>query len=556
MDMPKRFPMMKREINKRRELVAGKVEKMKKLPIILLLSFILCLCGVMAMPVMAYEIPVYIRIGLTYRYKDVDTVPIMSPSVAVGYEQDGVFYEAGVITASAQFSMIPVNMHYVKLMKSYSDYASARAAADAFITLGHKAAPCLAGIGTWYVYLGGYPTEADAVNVHNSLIEETAIATANNRRTALMDGSRVAALFDHPNLFPQFLDAQGGYMRLTERTYRGRVEFGRYKGDKLTAVNVVPLEEYLYSVVPSEMPAGWHTEALKAQACAARNYAITSMGRFADEGYDLCDSILSQVYLGVGNEANSAIQAVNATKGMLILYGGKPINAVYFSSSGGRTENSENVWSAAEPYYRSVPELFETGYKEWMRVITLAQLDSVLTANGADIGAATGMYIGSYNSAGRVGELVITGAKGSITLVKEQIRTYFASLPGGSLESRNFQLSTGTLATVPTEISITNGTIQSTALLPGIVITADGQTKTTIASSGTVMVKGNGTTANYAASSVTGVAGSVTGKDIIITGKGWGHAVGMSQYGAKGMAENGYTFAQILAYYFQGVIVQ
>ena len=124
--------------------------------------------------------------------------------------------------------------------------------------------------------------------------------------------------------------------------YRGTLEIRKESGTALTVVNSLPLEQYLYGVIPREMPAGWAPEALKAQAIAARTYALytKSSGKYQSLGYDLVATDESQVYGGVDGEDPRSNAAVDQTKSQVALYNGKIIAAYFHASSGGYTENS------------------------------------------------------------------------------------------------------------------------------------------------------------------------------------------------------------------------
>ncbi len=136
------------------------------------------------------------------------------------------------------------------------------------------------------------------------------------------------------------------------RLYRGRFAL-RSDPEGVAVINVLPLETYLRGVVPAEM--GPHAfpeiEALKAQAVAARTYAVAHLGDHADEGYDLCDTPACQVYGGVGVEHPLTDRAVAETRGEVLLHDGAPIDALYHSTCGGRTENGDNVFSGRNVGY-------------------------------------------------------------------------------------------------------------------------------------------------------------------------------------------------------------
>jgi stage II sporulation protein D len=148
-------------------------------------------------------------------------------------------------------------------------------------------------------------------------------------------------------------DPERSPVRFNEKAYRGRLEVFANTRGSLTVVNVVALEDYVRGVVPNELsPGGWpELEALKAQAVAARTYAVSNLGRFAAEGYDLTPDTRSQVYGGRSTEHPLTDRAVNETRGRVVTYAGRPINALYTSTCGGRTEDAENIFGGEAPAY-------------------------------------------------------------------------------------------------------------------------------------------------------------------------------------------------------------
>src|SRR5215207_5649036 len=148
-------------------------------------------------------------------------------------------------------------------------------------------------------------------------------------------------------------DEERSPVRYNEKAYRGRLEVFANTRGSLTVVNVVTLEDYVRGVVPNELsPGGWpELEALKAQAVAARTYAVSNLGRFSAEGYDLTPDTRSQVYGGRSTEHPLTDRAVNETRGRVATYAGRPINALYTSTCGGRTEDAENIFGGEAPAY-------------------------------------------------------------------------------------------------------------------------------------------------------------------------------------------------------------
>jgi len=146
--------------------------------------------------------------------------------------------------------------------------------------------------------------------------------------------------------------ASGAPLSIENRTYRGAIEVFGNSRNTLTTVNELPVEEYLLGVVPNELnPTTFgQIEALKAQAVAARTYVQRHLGQFKNDGYDICATDACQVYLGSGTEAAAASQAVLNTRGVVATFEGKPIDALYTSTCGGRTESSENIFDLKVPY--------------------------------------------------------------------------------------------------------------------------------------------------------------------------------------------------------------
>jgi len=127
--------------------------------------------------------------------------------------------------------------------------------------------------------------------------------------------------------------------RQEDRSYRGVIEVKAF-ASKVKAVNALSMEEYLYGVVPSEMSASWPLEALKAQAIAARSEAIHKLGRHKEDGYDFCAEVHCQSYSGVERETAQTNMAVDETRGQVLCFEGKPIDAVYSSCCGGHTQDN------------------------------------------------------------------------------------------------------------------------------------------------------------------------------------------------------------------------
>src|SRR5580765_7518840 len=166
-----------------------------------------------------------------------------------------------------------------------------------------------------------------------------------------VDGQVTARALPGPLLFQPGAAALG-----LKHRHRGSIQIDVTNG-KLRAINMVGLEQYLYGVVPSEMPFTWLPEALKAQAVAARSYALATRRTGA---FDLYPDTRSQVYLGIEHEKPSTNAAVNATAGRVVLYEGEVAKTFFFSTSGGRTASAEDVFGEPVPYLVSVADPYDS----------------------------------------------------------------------------------------------------------------------------------------------------------------------------------------------------
>lgn len=183
-----------------------------------------------------------------------------------------------------------------------------------------------------------------------SRVRLTSRATAPNREVVAYDRGTPFLHSSAPVMFASS-DETTAPVRFNDKPYRGRIEVFANTRGALTVVNVIGLEDYVRGVVPNELsfPA---IEALKAQAIAARTYALKNRGQFAPEGFDLLPTTRSQVYRGLTSETPLTTRAVDETRGIIATYHGEPINALYTSTCGGRTEDAENIFNDAVPYLR------------------------------------------------------------------------------------------------------------------------------------------------------------------------------------------------------------
>lgn len=170
-----------------------------------------------------------------------------------------------------------------------------------------------------------------------------------------------------------------GFLATKKKWYRGDIVIYNIEGT-LTIVNSLPLEEYLMGVVPSEMPSKWNIEAHKAQAIAARSYALANLGKRNSHGYDLKDTPADQAYGGATSETPQTTYAVLSTRGEVLTYDNKIIPAYYHAASGGKTVSAGEVWNHDLPYIQSV-EGFDNGVRKKGHGVGMSQYGANNMAN-------------------------------------------------------------------------------------------------------------------------------------------------------------------------------
>ncbi len=333
-----------------------------------------------------------------------------------------------------------------------------------------------------------------------------------------------------------------GHVTVGGRPYRGELSVFA-AGGRLTVVNIVPLEDYLLGVVPREMPHDFPLEALKAQAVAARTYALyaRASGAYAAQGFDLLPTTASQVYGGVLAERETTTRAVRETAGEILTYQGRPIGAFYHSTSGGHTESVEHVWGYPTPYLKGVPDRDqESPHHTWTVTLTRAELTSRLASAGHDVGLVRSLIpVGRPGPGGRYLERLVSGTSGEVVLRSERVRSILG------LRSALFDV---------------HGKGERMEAILRRLGEEEGPVAVVGAGSSVRLVEGRDLLV------VTGSDGSprllsgdwaVTREEVPATftfeGRGWGHGVGLSQWGARGMALEGRDYRDILTHYYTGV---
>ncbi len=276
------------------------------------------------------------------------------------------------------------------------------------------------------------------------------------------------------------LTADGGVV-YEGRAYRGSLRFGARDG-RVRVVNVVDLESYLRGVVPAEMQASWPSEALKAQAVAARTYTMHHLDPGRD--HDICATVDCQVYRGRSAEHPAADAAIAATAGEVLTYDGVFARTFYHADSGGVIASAAEVWGGDLPYLQVFQDVASTGpHRTWVATLDPRAVGAELAAAGVRIGTPQRVRVVETSASGRVVRAEVVGTGGSAVLVGALLRQ---QLRAWGLKSTRFVMS----------------------------------------------------------------------GDLTVRGEGWGHGVGMSQYGARALALDGYGYAQILGFYYPETLLQ
>ena len=329
--------------------------------------------------------------------------------------------------------------------------------------------------------------------------------------------------------------APGTTIKCDGKEYRGYIYLEKRTNGELLVINYVGTDDYVASVLGKEMSYTWPKEALKAQAVCARNFVLTRGSAHKEYGFDVCPTTHCQVYGGVSSEHENTRQAVNETKGILAKYNGNLVGLYFFATSGGQTEDAENVWGSPYGYLKSVPDTYENPAKAskytWSVTLTKNEITAKLKSAGYNIGTLTNIEIDSVSASGRVTQMTFYGTSGKQTFKREKCRTILG------LYSQKFTI-------VPNGTSVVS-TTAGNAQAPLYAQSSDG----VAGIAGYAALSGDCTISYISIDS--GGADSYT-----INGGGYGHGVGMSQWGARGMAENGFTYDQILKHYFTGIVLE
>lgn len=436
-----------------------------------------------------------------------------------------------------------IGAYHANLGGNFENYEELAAKLAEYKSKGIDAYPVF--VDTWQIWCGFYHDEDVMQGELGGAVEFSVVTPSDTRIVVLSSDGQVKLMYDSVSGALRIYPKEGKSPPLfringdSKKVYRGGIEVLRQLGSDMTVINVLPIEEYLYGVVPGEIGASSHPEALKAQAVAARTYVMNSLSKYEHLKFNVCATNYSQVYKGFSVEHSATNKAIDDTKGEIVTYKEKPAAVFYFSSSGGKTEDVKNVWgSDGYPYLISVDDPYESGkswHYNWQVSYTAQKIGEIMENRGFKLGSIQGVFITKKSEAGRAIELIVKGSKDERVYTNGNTRSFL------SLDSQWFDITTDSDVSVMAQ----GGDALYTQLNGKKVFTASGL-KTISTSSNLSLAGSDNTKKQVPAAPIT----------YIFTGKGWGHSIGMSQEGAKGMANKGFSYKEILTHYFAGTKVE
>ena len=393
-------------------------------------------------------------------------------------------------------------------------------------------------------------------------------------------------------------DGEKQYLRTpAKRLYDGAFVYSRYKTadvDGVQLVNLLPLEDYIAGVVPYEISPTWDYEALRAFAITVRSYTARNRRRHRDYGFDVCNTTHCQVYRGIGSANDNVYAAVAATKGMVLTYEGSIVPAYYSSSTGGYTAGGNDTWGGSEAAYLTPTYTPWERYSEYANGLWSVEVDAAEIAEhlrNKGYTALTGqritdIQINSFSGDGPyVYSITSTDSDGnSQTITRcDKVRTSISKY----VNSANFVVGRGSVtrsyekvvsirqdspfsfttggylplvdaadAARGAALSVLTGAEKTeTAESRLTVLTGSGEVTVTaddvrVAIGDSLVYASTGNTPGVILTQVTETLTASNPQNFIFAGKGWGHGVGISQYGTKDLADAGVPAEQILALYF------
>ena len=549
---------------------------MKKFLVILLFLVTFASVGTVEASAVVNEI---VKVGIKYGNDALFSANLeneVGGGYSFGYYDDERSFVTLGTTPKTKISMTAAGTIYLKSDKTYSD--SSKGSVDAIggwhiqlktiYASAEEAAAAAASVEGYPAYIGGelrvrvgcyMDEDAAKAALRASGLEGTVVnGSGTGVIVTVSKSTKVLFEFDCQGKRSLGVLPNGGSRKAVTwfkgYKYYGGFEYNRAVGGKIDVVNVLHEDDYLKGVVPYEMSGTWPLAALEAQAVCARSYIYGNIGHMRTYGFDVCNTADCQVYYGLGNSqkgpSNNSDLAVENTSGMCMYVDGKAIIAVYHSSNGGATENSENVWVTAQSHLVGKEDPYEATVKipnyEYTVTYTPKELTWVLQNSGYDIGNVCNVYVSEYTPMGNVREVTVVDTDGDTLVVKGSKASYlfYSATYDKEVKSMRFRISGG----APTAFYINDiaTTVSSVAGLS--VISGDGSVSSCAVES-PVVITADGTEA------LTPEIPKAPDQ-FVITGTGSGHNVGMSQHGARAMALLGMSYQDILNFYYTGITIE
>ncbi|MCR4770919.1 MAG: SpoIID/LytB domain-containing protein [Oscillospiraceae bacterium] len=418
--------------------------------------------------------------------------------------------------------------------------------------------------GEWYICAGDYTSLGAAESALSSRGLNGSAMTASSRCVTAVETETGEILFQFDcgedrslAVMPKADEGEDALTWYHGYKYYGGFQYTRLDGGDLTVVNFVGMSDYVKGVIPYEMTPSWPIEALKAQAVTARTYAAAHLNAHRKNGFDLCDDVCCQTYRGANSATDVSDRAVEETDGVYLTYEGDYANTFYYSSNGGATEDCQNVFYEDIPYLKGKHDPYEdyveTGYKNWSYTYTAAEITGILQAKGYACASIVSVTP-TYTPSGNIYSIKFTDANGvNWTFSKDRAGSIlYSSSYGKYTFSQHFTVTDGK-SSGATEIFVNTSAdrIGSGSGRVLYAINGDGIAEELQGIEGRAVITSSGVTVLSLLSS----GEPIYSDKYVVTGSGWGHNVGMSQYGAKAMAELGYGYEDILDFYYTGASI-
>lgn len=539
-------------------------------------AIILCLCIVFVFfPILktdAISVPVSkVRVGLSYGDNGVPAAKFQNVSGNnVGYRIG--FYNTGNIfcelfsTKESQIAVIKnkniwitssddyydvkpsshkyyIGCYHLQLNQSFGSASAAMDLAGVFSQLGYQAFPAYIN-GSFRLRIGEFLTSDDATTAMKKLVSSTGlgfnvVGNSTTCFTATKTGSdKILFQLDSYSV-PMAIEPLSKETWYNKYKYYGTFELRRVYGNDITVINIVEINDYVKGVVPYEVSPSWPIEAQKAQAVCAKSYACNNLNKHKSMGFDLCNTTDCQVYYGTNQATATSDSAVDSVKGIYVTYGGQIAMTYYHSNSGGHTEDVENIWGSYVPYLRGVEDIHLENPRPYSLTLDLNKINQILQLKGYTEQKVIDYYVSRTSRAGNVLEVTFTQEDGtSLKFSGDKARTVLNnSSLGVSMSSHRFSI------TPIIGIFINKSLVQTEV-----------SSLHAIGEDGTITTLNVQTPSNVKAITDKGIVSLAPNNiSFTINGTGSGHHVGMSQSGARYMAGKGFSYEDIIKFYFAGV---